>query len=82
MCCPGGEQADIVFLEILTKLDQIHSLRVINKIFKKFIYIIIITQSLDLKAGNSSIYYPSLSQDYLIRMITQLKVEKFFKLRP
>jgi hypothetical protein len=31
----GAERADIAFLEILTKLDQIHPLRVINKILKK-----------------------------------------------
>jgi hypothetical protein len=34
MRCPDGEPADIGFLNILTELDQINPLRVINKIYK------------------------------------------------
>jgi hypothetical protein len=33
MVCPGGERADMAFLDILTKLDQINPLRVIHFIY-------------------------------------------------
>jgi hypothetical protein len=31
--CDDGERADLVFLNILARLDQIHPLRVIKQIF-------------------------------------------------
>jgi hypothetical protein len=79
MRCPDGEPADIAFLEILTELDRIHPLRVSNKILKNKIQYIII-KSLDLTIDDDDDYTnpnPGLSQEYLLQMITRLKVELF-----